>query len=168
MSSSAGQLTLLAALAGRGLAEEGAEDAEAAGEGEGEGSDGPVDAASILADLDANKDGLLEFEEFMKGDTEASDEEKDQLKKAIAQADADGDGKLNKEEIPALLKDFDEPPEPEKEDLETVAFPRARTRACVRSSAWLGAPSFWSASAPLRAALLRSLRFMRLAIGASG
>mmetsp|Transcript_22995 Transcript_22995/g.65172 ORF Transcript_22995/g.65172 Transcript_22995/m.65172 type:complete len:538 (-) Transcript_22995:86-1699(-) len=61
----------------------------------------------ILAELDENEDGFLTFEEFMKPDMDASDEDKEELTKMIKKADLDGDGKISKEEIPGLMKAFE-------------------------------------------------------------
>mmetsp|Transcript_17379 Transcript_17379/g.54634 ORF Transcript_17379/g.54634 Transcript_17379/m.54634 type:complete len:153 (+) Transcript_17379:48-506(+) len=112
----AGQLALLAAFAGPGYADD-AEDAEG-GKGEeaedmhdGEEEDGEhehvFDHNEIMDDLDQNKDGFLTFEDFIRPGSDPTDDDKEQLKKIIKKADADGDGKISKEEIPALLKAFD-------------------------------------------------------------
>mmetsp|Transcript_41034 Transcript_41034/g.61294 ORF Transcript_41034/g.61294 Transcript_41034/m.61294 type:complete len:92 (-) Transcript_41034:128-403(-) len=60
----------------------------------------------VLADLDADGDGLLTHEEFVKHSFQASEEDKEDLAKMIQFVDTDGDGKISKEEIPALMTEF--------------------------------------------------------------
>uniref|UniRef100_A0A7S4V0T5 EF-hand domain-containing protein n=1 Tax=Alexandrium monilatum TaxID=311494 RepID=A0A7S4V0T5_9DINO len=115
--SSAGQLALLAALAGRGSAVEDPDDEDEPEFKEVDEEDGKIDTMDpeeILADLDTTKDGFLELEDFMDPERPLPDEEKEQLKTMLAKADTDGDGKVSKEEIPALMKEFErEHDEPE-------------------------------------------------------
>uniref|UniRef100_A0A7S1R9D4 EF-hand domain-containing protein n=1 Tax=Alexandrium catenella TaxID=2925 RepID=A0A7S1R9D4_ALECA len=112
---SAGQLLLLASFVGSGHAEGGEGEADEPDEvGEPGEDDEPEDGASdeadpeqIMADLDENGDGFLTFEEFMQPGTDATDEDRESLKKILKKVDADGDGKISKEEIPALMAEFD-------------------------------------------------------------
>mmetsp|Transcript_18497 Transcript_18497/g.43542 ORF Transcript_18497/g.43542 Transcript_18497/m.43542 type:complete len:142 (+) Transcript_18497:70-495(+) len=107
VSATAGRLAALAAFVHRGAAEEDEEDGseEAGAEEEEEGEFETPE--QILAELDENEDGFLTFEEFMKPDMDASDEDKEELTKMIKKADLDGDGKISKEEIPGLMKAFE-------------------------------------------------------------
>uniref|UniRef100_A0A7S2AQ86 EF-hand domain-containing protein n=1 Tax=Alexandrium andersonii TaxID=327968 RepID=A0A7S2AQ86_9DINO len=121
---SVGQLALVAALVGNSRAEDEPEDdAGEPDEGEdGEDMEPPEegedsDPEQIMEDLDENKDGFLTFEEFMQPGTDATEEDKESLKRIMAKVDADGDGKISKEEIPALMMEFDKEYEAEKKEL---------------------------------------------------
>uniref|UniRef100_A0A7S0A159 EF-hand domain-containing protein n=1 Tax=Pyrodinium bahamense TaxID=73915 RepID=A0A7S0A159_9DINO len=65
----------------------------------------------IMEMLDTDKDGLLNQEDFMGGpDAEASEvteEDRNELQRAFTKADANGDGKIDIEELPTLLNDFE-------------------------------------------------------------
>uniref|UniRef100_A0A7S4W3Q6 EF-hand domain-containing protein n=1 Tax=Alexandrium monilatum TaxID=311494 RepID=A0A7S4W3Q6_9DINO len=121
--SSPGQLALLAVLAGRGLAEEGAEgegaeDKETEGEDGGEDGDKVSDAmesAHFLEVFDKNKDGLLELQELEQLE-DAIFEDRELMKKLIAESDSDGDGKIRREELLSLFRAFER--EEEKQDAE--------------------------------------------------
>uniref|UniRef100_A0A7S4RLZ9 EF-hand domain-containing protein n=1 Tax=Alexandrium monilatum TaxID=311494 RepID=A0A7S4RLZ9_9DINO len=88
------------------------DEGEDAGEGEDEEDqedeeeDDEEDPAAFIQKFDKNNDGFLEFGEFDQPE-DAMDEDREVLKKLIAESDADGDGKISKEELPSLLEAFE-------------------------------------------------------------
>uniref|UniRef100_A0A7S1WP63 EF-hand domain-containing protein n=1 Tax=Alexandrium catenella TaxID=2925 RepID=A0A7S1WP63_ALECA len=60
----------------------------------------------IHSDLDANKDGFVTLDEF-KIANHSVEEDKESLRKIIANLDKDGDGKLNMQEVRGLEDEFD-------------------------------------------------------------
>mmetsp|Transcript_53875 Transcript_53875/g.125690 ORF Transcript_53875/g.125690 Transcript_53875/m.125690 type:complete len:117 (-) Transcript_53875:272-622(-) len=71
--------------------------------------DGPPDFDELLTEIDQDKDGLVSWEEMFGGDEPPEDMEpmpadvKVKYQAAYKECDADGDGLINREELPVLF-----------------------------------------------------------------
>mmetsp|Transcript_26838 Transcript_26838/g.52509 ORF Transcript_26838/g.52509 Transcript_26838/m.52509 type:complete len:170 (-) Transcript_26838:39-548(-) len=101
---------------------EAAADEDIAGDADAEGGDGleetegdgahgdeaeELNPAEILKDMDQDGDGFLSLAELLPDSEEIEENDKDKMQKAFAASDADKDGKLSVDELPALMKEFD-------------------------------------------------------------
>mmetsp|Transcript_56928 Transcript_56928/g.152438 ORF Transcript_56928/g.152438 Transcript_56928/m.152438 type:complete len:111 (-) Transcript_56928:52-384(-) len=66
----------------------------------------PAGTEQIMADLDKNKDGFLTLDEFLPYTVDVSDEDLEHVGKVLKSIDTDGDGKISKEEVPAMMTEL--------------------------------------------------------------